>query len=243
MTRRTIERSIAGLVLAGLVVGAGLAANAGFAASLSVGSQAFTPYRTCILSGTPSTTTAVLDASVRQASATSNFGTSTTNDVASASSANRRLYLKFDLSQCSPAIPASATVRLATLRMYVTVLPSVCRTIDVFRVTATWTEAAITWNNQPFGTSINNPASGAVDTFDAGTPTGCENRTANTYTVGGVVTSDVAAFVAGTATNFGWMLRDDVEGSSTARTETFSAKNLGTAGQAPQLVITYVTVP
>jgi hypothetical protein len=39
------------------------------------------------------------------------------------------------------------------------------------------------------------------------------------------------------------MLRDDVEGSVTARTQTYAAKNLGTASQAPQLVITYVTVP
>jgi hypothetical protein len=135
-------------------------------------------------------------------------------------------------------------VRLATLRMYETVLPAVCRTVDIFRVTATWTEAAITWNNQPFGTAINNPASGsASDTYGAGTPAGCENLATGTYITGGVVTSDVAAFVGGTATNFGWMLRDDVEGSATLRTQTYSAKNLGTASQAPQLVITYVTVP
>ena len=219
-------------------------AQGAFAAGLNFASQALTPYRTCVLSGTPATTTAVLDASVRQGSATSNFGTSTTNDVASGSAANRRLYLRFDLAQCSPAISSSAVVRLATLRMYGTVLPAVCRTVDIFRVTATWTEAAITWNNQPFGTAINNPASGsASDTYGAGTPAGCENLAVNSYITGGVVTSDVAAFVAGTATNFGWMLRDDVEGSATLRTQTYAAKNLGTASQAPQLVITYVTVP
>jgi hypothetical protein len=220
-----------------------LLTTAGFAASLSFTSQAFTPYRTCVLNGTPATTTAAVDASVRQATATTNFGTSTTNDIASASAANRRLYIRFDLTQCVPAIPASATIRLATLRMYVTALPAACRTVDIFRVTATWTEAAITWNNQPFGTAINNPASGsATDTFAAGTPAGCQNLTANAYVVGALVTSDVAAFVGGTA-NFGWMLRDDVEGSATARTQTYSAKNLGTASQAPQLVVTYVTVP
>ena len=229
-----------------VVVGAiaAVLAQGAFAAGLNFASQALTPYRTCVLSGTPATTTAVVDASVRQGSATSNFGTSTTNDVASGSAANRRLYLRFDLTQCSPSIPSSAVVRLATLRMYETVLPAVCRTVDIFRVTATWTEAAITWNNQPFGTAINNPASGsASDTYGAGTPAGCENLATGTYITGGVVTSDVAAFVGGTATNFGWMLRDDVEGSATLRTQTYSAKNLGTASQAPQLVITYVTVP
>jgi len=237
-TRTGLAAAIA-LVVVGIV-----AAGAAFAAGLSLTSQALTPYRTCVLSGTPATTTAVIDASVRQATATTNFGTSTTNDIASSTGANRRLYVRFDLTQCSPAIPSSAVIRLATLRMYVTVLPAACRTVDIFRVTATWTEAAITWNNQPFGTAINNPASGsASDTFAAGTPAGCQNLTANLYIVGATVTTDVAAFVAGTATNFGWMLRDDVEGSATARTQTYSAKNLGTASQAPQLVITYVTVP
>jgi len=223
---------------------AAVLANGAFAASLSFSSQALTPYRTCVLSGTPATTTAAIDASVRQGSATSNFGTSTTNDVASGSAANRRLYVRFDLTQCSPAIPSSAVVRLATLRMYATVLPAVCRTVDIFRVTATWTEAGITWNNQPFGTTINNPASGsASDSYGAGSAAGCQNPSINAYITGAVVTPDVAAFVAGTATNFGWMLRDDVEGSATLRTQTYAAKNLGTASQAPQLVITYVTVP
>ena len=231
--------ALVGLVLLGVA-----GAHAGLAASLSFTSQALTPYRTCVISGTPATTTAVADASVRQGSATSNFGTATTNNIATQSGQNRRLYIRFDLTQCSPAIPSTATIRLATLRMYVSALPAVCRTVDVFRVTATWTESAITWNNQPFGTTINNPASGsAIDTFGVGTPVGCENRTANAYTTGGVVTSSVASFVAGTQTNFGWMLRDDVEGSATARTTTFSAKNLGTASQGPQLVITYVAVP
>src|SRR5689334_11674674 len=192
--------AIALLVLA--VLGAA-AATSGLAASLSVASKGFTPYRTCVLTATTSTSSVVIDASVRQASATSNFGTSTTNDVASQSAANRRLYVRFDLSLCSPAIPSSATIRQATLRLYASALPaSVCRTIDVFRVTATWTEAAITWNNQPFGTSINNPASGArVDSFNAGTQAGCENATAGAYISGAAVTTDVAAFVAGSATN------------------------------------------
>jgi hypothetical protein len=57
------------------------------------------------------------------------------------------------------------------------------------------------------------------------------------------VTTDVAAYVAATATNFGWMLRDDVEGSATAYTSTTSAKELATAAQAPELVVTYVLVP
>ena len=76
-----------------------------------------------------------------------------------------------------------------------------------------------------------------------GTPAGCQNQATGAYVIGGTVTADVATFVAGTATNFGWMIRDDTEGSATTRTATFSAKELGTVAQEPQLVITYVTVP
>ena len=232
------------IVAVALALALGLGVQAGLAASLNLASQALTPYRTCVLTATPATMTSIIDSSVRQGSATSNFGTQTTNNIASGSGANRRLYIRFDLTQCSPSIPSSATVRLATMRLYVTGLPAACRTVDVFQVNASWTEAGITWNNQPFGTAINNPASGsASDSFAIGTPAGCENLTTNAYIVGAIVTTDVAAFVTGTATNNGWMLRDDVEGSATVYTQTYSAKNLGTVGQAPQLVITYVTVP
>ena len=228
------------LVMVSIAAGAAV----GFAAGLSLTSRALTPYRTCTITATPASTTAVIDASVRQASASSNFGTLTTIHVATASTANRRLYVRFDLSLCSPVIPASAIVRLATLRIYVTALPASCRTVDLFRVTAAWTETGITWNNQPFGTTLNNPGSGsASDSYTAGTPGGCQNTATGTYIAGANPTADVGAFVAGTATNYGWMLRDDVEGSATNYSETYSAKDLGTLAQAPQLVVTYVTVP
>ena len=123
-------------------------------------------------------------------------------------------------------------------------MTAVCRTLDLFPATVAWTETGITWNNQPFGTALNNPPTvSRTDSFDVGTPVGCENRTNNSYVVGATVTSDVASFVAASSTNFGWMIRDDVEASATTRTETFSAKELGTVAQVPQLVITYVTVP
>ncbi|MEP6468640.1 MAG: DNRLRE domain-containing protein [Chloroflexota bacterium] len=231
------------LLSGGVVLTAALAMRVGVTTSLSLTSQTMTPYRTCIVSGTPASTTAVADASVRQLTATSNFGTSTTNDIASSLAQNRRLYIRFDYSTCSPAIPASATVRLATLRMYVSALPAACRTLDLFRVTASWTESGVTWNNQPFGTTVNNPpTANRSGSFDVGTPVGCQNRVAG-FTTGAVVTADVAAWIAGSATNYGWMVRDDVENSATARTSTFSAKDLGTTAQAPELVITYVTVP
>lgn len=242
MSRHTTARRVAmlGLALVLLTLPTAMRASA---ASLTLASQPYTPYRTCTLTATPTTTTVERDASVRQQSANNNFGTTTTFDVASANNQNRRAHLFFDVAQCAPAIPSTATVRLATLRLYVTGLPAACRTLDVFRVTAAWAETTLTWNNQPFGTTINNPpAASATDQFAVGTPVGCENRVAG-YVTGAIVTADVAAWVAGSATNFGWMIRDDVENSATARTTTFSAKELSTLAQEPQLIITYVAVP
>jgi hypothetical protein len=214
------------------------------AAGLAVSSAALTPYRTCVLTATPSTSAVVADAEVRQASPGTGYGSQATVTVTSSGTANRRAHIRFDLASCAPAIPATAVVRLATLRLYASALPAACRTLDIFRVTASWTETGLTWTNQPLGTALNSPPTASrTDSFDVGTPAGCLNRTAGAYVTGADVTSDVAAFVGGSATNWGWMIRDDTEGSATVRTTTFSAKELGTLAQAPQLVITWVAVP
>jgi hypothetical protein len=238
MTRLWARLLLAGV---GILVGVGLVA--GSAASLTLTSQNFTPYRTCTITATPTATTAVADTTARQGTPNGNFGALTTLAVSSGNGVNQRTYLRFDLTVCNPAIPASATVRLATMRLYMTAVPAACRVLDIFGVSAAWGETTLTWNNQPFGTTINNPPTASRSgTFSVGTPVGCQNRAAG-YVTGGTITTDVAAFVAGGATNFGWMIRDDVEGSATTRTATFTAKELGTIAQEPQLVITYVEVP
>jgi hypothetical protein len=238
---RAATRGLAAIVV-GLAAGIGL--SSGAAASLNLTSQAFTPYRTCTITATPVTATAVLDSTVQQAAATTNFGANPSVTVSSGNAINQRIYLKFDLTACSPAIPASAIVRLATVRLYMTAVPAACRTLDLFKVTAAWTESVITWNNQPFGAAINNPATGSRSgSFNVGSTAGCQNLAAGVYVVGGTVTANVATFVSGASSNLGWMIRDDVEGSATTWTATFSAKELGTVAQEPQLVVTYVTVP
>ena len=229
-------------LLIGLLLGGSI--QWGAAAGLALTSRSLTPYRTCTLTATPATTSVVADAGVRQHTPTTNYGTATALHVASGDALNRRAYVFFDLVACAPAIPSTAVVRAATLRLFMTGLPPVCRTLDVFPVGSAWVESAITWNNQPFGPTVNNPPSAqATTSFRVGTPAGCPNRTAATYVGAGSVTGDVATFVAGSETNFGWMIRDDVEGSSATRTTIFAAKQAGSVAQMPQLVITYVAVP
>jgi len=116
------------------------------------------------------------------------------------------------------------------------VLPA-CRTDDAFRVTSSWTESRITWNNQPFGTTLNNPASGQrTDAITVGS-TPCQNTTNSSYVTGWSVAADVQAFIGGSATNNGWMFRDDVEGGSPTRRssiESSSVKPSGTEGSGSE---------
>jgi len=211
-------------------------------APLTVSATNLTVFHTCVLSGISGSSTSSFDSFVNQANATQTNGTGTTMTVNTASgSKNTRAYVQFDLTTCTPTIPSTATIRTAMLRLYITQVPNACLTQDVFAATAAWTEAAISWSNQPFGTTSNNPPSAqATASMVAGT--GCAaNASNNAYVTGWNVTSDVSKFVAGTATNHGWMIRDDVEDSSTAHSSTYAAREGNNAAHAPQLVIDYTT--
>src|SRR5438876_1027038 len=129
------------------------------AASLSFNSNSLTVVRTCVLTGTPNTSTTVKDAGIQQANKNTKFGTATSMSVSSSANANQRLLVQFDLSRCTPAIPVSVSISSATLRLFVTALPTACRTQDIFAVTASWNESIVTWNSQPFGQTLNNPPS------------------------------------------------------------------------------------
>ena len=243
MTRgdRTRRRPLLRTLAWALAATSLLTATTAFAASLSVASKNLTAFRTCLVTGTPNTSTADIDTYVDQSAATTNNGAAATMSVRSSNAANQRIYIRFDLTKCSPAIPATASIKIATLRLLVSTLPTACRTEDAFRVTASWTEAGITWNNQPFGTSLNNPASASrTSSINVGAAP-CQNQTNNTYISGWDVAADVQAYVNGTATNYGWMVRDDVENSATARTGSFATKNANFLVAAPQLVVNYTT--
>src|SRR5205085_439790 len=153
---------------------------------------------------------------------------------------HRRTYERFDLTACHPVIPSSAVIQAATLRLYGTNLPPACRTQDIFRVPSAWTETGITWNNQPFGTSLNNPATAQRTSSIAIGPAGCQNSTVNGYVSGWNVTADVQAFVAG-AGNFGWMIRDDAENYASSQISAYATreKSSSSIDDSPQLVMSY----
>jgi len=237
--------------LAVLAGGAVVTLSTASAASLNFTSQDLTPARTCILSGYPSTETIEPDSTVEQGNPTTNYGTQTYLYAQTGNGANMRPYLSFALTGCAPAIPSTATMTDAVLRLYAYTVATTCRVYDVFRVgvggttywpaSLTWTAAAITWNNQPAGTTINNPPTAdATASEDIGT--GCTSGIAAAGYASWTVTSDVQAFVNGGDTNDGWMIRDGTEGSTTTYHTYFRSENDNSATQEPQLVITYVDV-
>ena len=217
-------------LLVGVLIGAGFVT--GRAASISLTSQALTPYRTCTLTATPATATVETDTTARQGSATSNFGTLTTLTVSSASAANQRTYLRFDLTRCSPAIPATAIIRLATLRLFVSALPAVCRTVDLFPVDGDLDgsgpdleQPAVRHGHQQPGRPPVGPAPST-----SGRRSAARTGTNNSYVVGGTVTTDVAAFVAGAPPTSAGCCATTSKGRRPPARPPSAAKNLGHRG-------------
>jgi hypothetical protein len=233
-------RTHVALVLAGLLA----APVVGRAAALSLTSQHLTTVATCALLATPPSSAVDTDTYVDQNAPTGTNATKATVNVQSLASKNQRAYIRFDITKCIFDPATTVIVRGAWLELFVNKLAGTCRTEDVFALGSAWTDTTLTWNNQPNppGTTINNPPSAQrVASAAVGNVSTCANHTLSTY-VSFDVTTDVSRYVAGTATNNGWMIRDDVEGSSTTQQTTYAATDANTNTTAPQLDISYTLV-
>ena len=103
--------------------------------------------RVTVPAGATLTFTPTADSSVKQASPTTNFGTSTTLGSDSGSDVAIESYLRFTVAGVG-----SATIKSAKLRLLVPSDPT-ANGPGVYGCTAlecgAWTESAITWNNRP----------------------------------------------------------------------------------------------
>ena len=220
----------------------GLSSLPAWSSQLGVSSGRLDASRTCTLTPIGSSSLAGTDARVQQGQPNNNFGSATVLNVDYGGSSNNiRTYLRFDLTKCTPAIASSAVVTSAVVRLWATSIPGsgACTTQDIFRVTSSWSESTLTWNNQPFGTATNNPASASrTSSINVGNGLGCQNSSASQYVTGWDVTTDVSAFVTGTA-NYGWMIRMDLENSSPARSTAYVAREANNANRSPQLIVDY----
>ena len=235
LNRRHLALAVAGLMAAPVI---------GRAAALAVTSPHLTTVATCALIASPSSSGVDIDTYADQNAPTATNGTKNTLNVQSNASKTQRAYIRFDLTKCIFAPASTVIVRGAWLELFMNHLAPTCRTQDVFAVASTWSDTTLTWNNQPNppGTTLNNPASGQrTASAVVGNVSTCANHTNNSY-VSWDLTADVAKYIAGTATNDGWMIRDDVEGSSTTQQTTYASIDANSNVNAPQLMISYTVV-
>lgn len=155
----------------------------------------------------------------------SSFGTAQTLSVRSRAAANRRAFVRFDLSSCG--ITGSVNVTGAELRLVLTTAPGSSRTHALHAVTGGWTEAS-TWNDQP----------SVAATATASAATGTTAGATVTWTSSTLV-ADVQAWVDGTTTNNGWRISDSAEGAVVSVTAAYGAREHATATSRPLLVVTY----
>ncbi len=170
-----------------------------------------------------------IDALIDNSSATTNYGTSP--DLAawawtSGGITIARGLLKFDLS----SIPSTATITSATLSLYcntassVTQLNSGANACLLQRITSTWTESGVTWNNQPTTTTVNQ------DTLAQSTST-----TQNYPSID--VRNLVIDMINNPSTSFGFMMKLITE--STYRSMVLSSSDNSDSTKWPRLVIVY----
>ena len=205
-------------------VGVVATASVAFAATMSVSASRLTTQSGSVsIAETTCTLTASADAGLDRATQNNNYGTLTTMSVRSLSGNNmRRSILRFDIGTCS--IPASALVRSATLRLTVSSGPGTSRSYGVHRVNANWAENTVTYANQPAFTAA------ATSTITTGTAPA---------TLSWSVLTDVSAFVANTATNNGWLIKDTNEGAASGIETVFPTRQAATVATRPTLVIGY----
>jgi len=176
------------------------------------------------------------DSYIDQAATGTNNGTATTMQVKSSNAAggsNQRTLVEFDLS----SIP-SAGIKAATLTLFMSTAPTQTRTYGAYRMTSRWIETAVTWASRLTGF-----AWGAAGGDVNGTATGTvATGTTSNVSLNWTITADVQQWfgTAAPISNYGTLIRDQTEGSGTARTAIFSSMDNATQANRPKLTITFL---
>ena len=159
------------------------------------------------------------DSYVNQALPGTNYGTATTMYIQAKTKTAKRALAQFDLS----SIPSGSTINSATLELYAASIVGTT-TLNVHRITGTWTETGVTWTNQPSFTST------ADASISGGSGVGW--RIWNVLSV-------VQSWYNGTNTNYGLLVKCSTETGITAITYTFATKEYSTTTYRPILRINY----
>ena len=142
--------------------------HAGSPTTTTSGSTTTTSGSTTTTTPTPGTATLAPsdDSYTSLTNPTGTHGSDGSINVNNSGSSERRAYVKFSVT----AIPAGATNITATLRLYSQSPATSAVTFTVSQVATAWSEATLTWNNQPTPGSVvttqNGLTSGAYNSFD-----------------------------------------------------------------------------
>jgi len=155
------------------------------------------------------------DSEVDNANPSTNWGTYTYITVNWSGSYTSRGLLEFDLSSIN-----GATVNSASLELY-NWANNPNRVYEIHRITATWSESTVTWNNQP--------------AFDAAVAGSTNVTGSGTFTF--TITSLVQSWLNGTYTNYGMVLKAVTEPASP--NPYFVSSSYATAASRPKLTVDY----
>ena len=213
LRKRRLALALCGLAVFSVsAVGGGLTYGA-FTATTSNSDNTFSAAESFCSSPSTQTVTADADAYVKYDRPTSNTGTLDVLLVEAGSGSRWRPLVRFPL----PAKPAGCTVTSAKLRLYATASNS-GRTIEAFQIASSWTETGVTWNTQPTTTGTPSTATSALGWLEW------------------TATTQVRDMYS--ASNYGFLLKDQAEGQSTGR-QTYSSREATNSANRPQLTVTF----
>ncbi len=180
-----------------------------------------------ITSGVP--TEVVIDATedswVNQALmyADTNYGSDTSLYSQQRTSQARRALIQFGLS----AIPSGSVINSATLEMYATSATG-SNTIELHRITSSWSEGSVTWESQP-----------SFDSSATSTLSGINSTGWKVWDV----KSLIEGYLSGTFTNCGFLLKSQTETGAQLISTTFASRENSNTSQRPVLRINYTPPP
>lgn len=155
------------------------------------------------------------------------------------SAAIYRPIIKFDLS----SIPSGAHLLTATLNFWIRNVPAATRTLRVFRINVSWTEAGSTWNSRNGTNNWTTAGAGAAadaETIDIGRASVSSGAAQHDKTAITLDHSKIEEMITGGSfTNNGFKLQFDTESNDTGAF--YSSDEATFTAERPQLVITYST--
>lgn len=230
--RKLSQRTLSGLLCLG-VPALSLAACSGDYGSEEVGeSQEALTVSTSFQEGVSSYTGST-DATIRQASAGTNYGAATTceADGDDGSGVDKSCLLRWALT----GLPTDAVITSASITLQVTNTSP--NTYNLYAVSKSWNEGQVSWNNAASGSAWS--TAGALGASDRGAIVGTISATSTglkTITLNAAGIAMVQDWANGSANN-------GVIIASTTNTDgiDFASSEVATASQRPKLSITYTT--